>query len=181
MKTALTAILILALASCSSRQEKNGNSEATVDSKTNAQKASWVNFDYQQVRVYFTRTPFLGYKSAIVAEGKLIDSVWDKEGVKLSPEQVQRLDKILQQPDRDVAVADCFNPRHGIVFWDKNNKPVAHISVCFECNLLKATPELYKYDLTDIKQLFLELGMPVFEDPTKYEAYFEKLMSKDAR
>ena len=36
----------------------------------------------------------------------------------------------------------CFRPRLGVVFYDNADKPVAHISICFECNQQVAIPQI---------------------------------------
>src|SRR5687768_15454678 len=30
-------------------------------------------------------------------------------------------------------LSSCYTPRHGIIYFDKTGKPVASISICFEC------------------------------------------------
>ena len=167
--------LWLILVSCSTKNEK------TDDNTVALEEASWTDVDYYQAKAYVTSTPYL--LGEIVANGKLVPQVWDTAGVKLTGQQVLRLKQILTQLDKDddYAVSDCFYPRHGIVLWDKANKPVAHLSVCFECNQLKAKPQVDKLDLREIKELFVELGVPVFEDPIQHEQYFKTVNGKDAR
>ena len=36
--------------------------------------------------------------------------------------------------------AACFMPRHGVIFYDKKEKPIASITICFSCNFLESAP-----------------------------------------
>ncbi|HAS40988.1 MAG TPA: hypothetical protein DCS93_10930 [Microscillaceae bacterium] len=38
------------------------------------------------------------------------------------------------------ATASCFIPRHGVIFYDTQNKPVGHITICMGCNFLESFP-----------------------------------------
>ena len=67
-------------------------------------------------------------------EGKLAGNI--KKQVELTKEQVTRLtnalcDSTTYGGDR----AACFEPHFGIVFYQAD-KPVAHISICLDCNYL---------------------------------------------
>ena len=121
------AAIVLTLMSCSAQQEKKGAQEKRVDTLVALEQPDWVNFDYHRAKAYVTSSAFV--RGKIVVEGKLLPEVWDTAGVSLSQNQVQRLNQILTQPSlKDTyEVADCFYPRHGIVFWDKANQPVAHL------------------------------------------------------
>ncbi len=59
----------------------------------------------------------------------------------LNSSQIQDLNTILsgrKNNDADqIAVADCFYPRHNILFLNKG-KTITHVSVCFECNIIKS-------------------------------------------
>ena len=38
-------------------------------------------------------------------------------------------------------VSKCFLPRHGIIFFDDAHRPVASISICFECQKIDLYPK----------------------------------------
>lgn len=40
------------------------------------------------------------------------------------------------------SIAACFDPRIGLVFYDKLNNPIKYVSICLACNYLKAVPTL---------------------------------------
>jgi hypothetical protein len=67
-------------------------------------------------------------------DGKLCASV-EQPGVPLSDAQIQRAVAAAREPPPpglDTAPW-CFEPHHGVVFYDARDEPVAAISVCFEC------------------------------------------------
>ena len=175
MKIVLIGISLLAtLISCSPKNDKITKTEPVV------KKTNWLDSNYYQAKAYRAYPPFSS--NQIVVDGKLIPQVQDTAGVKLSDEQVQRLNRILTHPNQQAGVgSDCFYLRHGIVFWDKTNKPVSHVSVCFTCNQLRATPEVDAMDLEELKALFVELGIPVLGDSLQYEEDHKIVMGKDAR
>ncbi len=40
--------------------------------------------------------------------------------------------------------SSCFFPRHTILFYDKNNKVIGFIEICFECDMVLSSPNLKK-------------------------------------
>lgn len=57
--------------------------------------------------------------------------------------------------------ADCFSPRHGIVFYNSKNKITGHISICFECNRYLSQPEVIHHLKIDLlKKIFKQQGLP---------------------
>jgi hypothetical protein len=124
-------------------------------------KNNWVNFKYDHATAYFSNKPLA--EEEFIKGGKLNKALTDTIGVILSSRKIQELNQILITPDPEklYPIMDCFIPRHGVVFWDKDQKPVAWISVCFECRQIIAQPEITKYDLTGLKLFFEECGFPV--------------------
>ena len=41
----------------------------------------------------------------------------------------------------EVLVSKCAFPRHGVVFFDKKDNPIASVSICFECGDILVWPE----------------------------------------
>ncbi len=61
--------------------------------------------------------------------------------------------------------ADCFNPRHGIVFYNSKNKIVGHISICFECNSYHTQPEVIHHVKIDLfETIFKQHGFPTKDE-----------------
>ncbi len=39
-----------------------------------------------------------------------------------------------------MGLSKCFIPRHGLVWYNQQGQPIAHLSVCFECDRIDAVP-----------------------------------------
>jgi len=91
-------------------------------------------------------------------KGQLNPSV--KKEKKLDQEEIAFLLQTLNNNDTyGGAYTRCFKPRLGIVFYDKTT-PVAHVSICFECSQLHASPLIKAYSEAPIGQHgYSELGL----------------------
>ena len=74
--------------------------------------------------------------NTLIKNGKLnfdLNKIIDR--VTLNIEQQEILFNTLYNTDcgPDIAVAGCFQPRHLIVFYDKNNYAFSYIEICFQC------------------------------------------------
>ncbi|MCP4442150.1 MAG: hypothetical protein GY810_24835 [Aureispira sp.] len=81
-----------------------------------------------------------GQNNNIIENGKLHPKILKEQ--ELSEAKVQSFLEIVN--DRNTyqgTYTRCFRPHLGIVFYDKDNKPKAHMSICFECNVHVSTPE----------------------------------------
>ena len=125
---------------------------------------------------------------AIIKHGKL-DKTVVGTGVLLSHEQVRILVKLINGDINGLiqGLSKSFIPHHGFVFFDKLNKPVASITLCFDCEAIRLYPEkthqktkiqlsnieikrLFKV-LEQIKQIVRELKLPIFATPFEYSEY----------
>lgn len=93
---------------------------------------------------------------------------------RLSKTEVAPLNAIINTPETyGDGPAGCFDPRIGLVYYDKDSLPVAHVSICFECSQFKAYPKLksqeqhedYLHGLSEkgavqLKYCFAEWGFP---------------------
>ncbi|MDJ1473501.1 hypothetical protein [Xanthocytophaga flava] len=74
--------------------------------------------------------------------------------------------------------ADCFNPRHAIVYYDDQHRPTNAILACFECSKIETFPnaqenlDLY---IENFRSFFEKLGLPVFNNPIEHQAYIDSL------
>jgi hypothetical protein len=104
----------------------------------------------------------------------------------LLPPQVARLSTLLH-PEKEIPDDEvkCFNPHHGIVFYDENWKPVASLDICLTCVDFKSRPQhpAKELDWKAFAELFRKLGMPVFDEkagPQAYTRLFEQHQGKAA-
>jgi len=120
----------------------------------------------------------------IIEGGLLVKSVANKEGVLLSPAQVQTLlaATSLTPAHHDgiitLALSNCiFDPHHAFVFYDSRGTSVATLEVCTLCEDIRFSPERKRqcqYDFKALHTLIEELGLPVFHEDADLEAYLKK-------
>jgi hypothetical protein len=85
----------------------------------------------------------------IITDGKLAPTV--KQQKELTQEQVDGLTNYLgANSTYGGSKAFCFDPHLGIVFY-KDNKIVAHISICLECNYLSSSIKIPAAEVKKIK------------------------------
>lgn len=78
-----------------------------------------------------------GIISIIDNKGNLAKTV--KKKILLDQETVKVLNKKLESRESyGSATASCFDPHLGIVYYFKN-KPIAHLSICMDCNRLRSS------------------------------------------
>lgn len=139
--------------------------------------STWPNVKYSYALVYlYNIDGNLNGKHQIIKDGKL-DNTVQGEGKKLTNEQLNKLDEIFSSGaaiDELVnGLSGCYIPRHAIVYYDEKDKPVASMSICFECegirfyspsyprNHYASTPALVKKaeeKLNEIKEIVKSLG-----------------------
>jgi hypothetical protein len=147
MNKVIPILLILFISGCSSTKPVINN--------------QWIDFDFQRASAYYSETAL--FDEEFVISGKLNPLISDSIGVSLSEKRIHQLNRILSSPDKYIGypVMECFLPRHGVVFWDKDNKPIAWISVCFECGNMKANPNVDKEELIGLRSFFKDVGFRV--------------------
>jgi hypothetical protein len=140
--------------------------------------ANWPGMAYAEVRAYLYN-PDQNQENLIIEQGKLHPQVLNPDGVKLDTIQIERLLTILRHKSPDEGVSAClFLPHHGIVFYDREGKSVAHVSVCFLCEIGIAEPRNHPMgtkDFAALERLVRDLGLPVFKELTEADAYFLEL------
>jgi hypothetical protein len=122
----------------------------------------------------------------IITNGKLHASVVNPSGTPLSKEQVEKVIKVaMREIGKESDIAFCFVPHHGIVFYN-GEKPVSHISICFDCGRRVEVPSArsIKDELSSergldvLKEIIVELGLPVLKGEEEYYKYSQSLKSK---
>ncbi|MDJ1505146.1 hypothetical protein [Xanthocytophaga agilis] len=99
----------------------------------------------------------------------------------LSEKQIREIETLFTKTSEDDMYgmgADCFNPRHAIVYYDDQHRPTNALLVCFECGRIEAFPntqENLNFYTDNFRSFFEKLGLPVFDNPIEYEAYIDSL------
>jgi hypothetical protein len=87
----------------------------------------------------------------------------------------RRAAELVAKTQGSIETTKCTFPRHAIVYFDREDKPVATVDVCFDCEAVLARPDYARpenYDwaraekrlakaLPKWRELFEELGMPI--------------------
>ncbi len=142
---------------------------------------NYLDFEYSKAIAFATVHPFdftNWYVSKNIDPKKLNDTI----SVKLNSLQIEYLNGILsgrlsKAPRlglEDKAVADCFYPRHNIVFLNKSDSVVNYISICFECGNMKQSKP-FLAEIEDFRSFFDSLGLKVFDRPDYYHHYYDSL------
>ena len=71
--------------------------------------------------------------------------------------------------------ADCFYPRHNILFIDENGKLTDYVLVCFECSKIKST-KTHKASLSDFENFFNSIGLKTFNRPDYHYKFYDSLL-----
>ena len=107
----------------------------------------------------------------------------------LTKGQIKKLKKQLLLSDEEIKErATCFDPRHAIVFYDKNTSILGYVNICFSC--IQAESSSNFNVLTDRFlfqcELFKEFGITYFEETKdEIDAYnkrtIEELLERDKK
>ena len=139
-----------------------------VDADPLGPRIAWPATDYAEVRGYIYNLNG-DLAASLLVDGKLNKSVHNPEGEVLNESQVEQLLEAVARPYPDLGEFMCYEPRHGFVFYDATQKPVAFVEICFDCLGFQVSPDLpHRINLVRLKQLCQELNLPVFRDYKKY-------------
>jgi len=153
-------------------------------------KGSFPGVDYSYVKVYLFNVESLEkerpdsyiYRDGAYAKTKV------GEGVLVSESKVNALNKIMSGDINTllIGLSKCFIPRHGFVYYNEKDEPVASVSVCFECEAVrvwsqKGLRNKPNYDkisvakaekqIIHIKDNIIEGLLPVFKELGKYSEF----------
>ena len=96
-------------------------------------------------------------------KGELNETRMPKEGLVLSPAQVNQLAAAVTGEHPEHPMTECFYPHHAFLFFDQDGEIVGKLDVCFKCSKFIGEPEGFaKYgDFDALKSLFGDIGMPI--------------------
>ncbi|MEN8122296.1 MAG: SdiA-regulated domain-containing protein [Bacteroidota bacterium] len=167
-------------------------------SQINAQTTVWPNIEYAYAKAYMYNLKSNLHGEYQIVKNDRIDKTATSEGILLTKKQTR---KVIMLSGKDVkglnaGLSACFIPHHAIVFFSKNNKPVASVMLAFDCESMrlepvKKTPKLNReltekeieeqlVILNEYEQLIKELGFSVFESPSAYRNYSKKISRNEA-
>jgi hypothetical protein len=102
------------------------------------------------------------HSRSFFVDGRMHKGVQDPTGVKLSPEQAQRLVRAITVSQPVGPRTPCYAPHHAFVFYDAQGTVVAWFEMCFGCNQQAAYPGVIPeyVDRQALWDLTGELGLP---------------------
>lgn len=175
----LLAVLTLLAVSC------RDTGESSFKDKVDAQKLKR-NFPFSEAvkieifsykSTYETDNPFSAILNDHINNPSALKDVLKsnklniKERVVLTDKQVQDLAQLLYQEScGDEIKGNCFTPRHAILFYDKEDTPIALTEISLECATASFSKEFTKYELCESKvhkltAFFKSIGINYFEEP----------------
>jgi len=115
-------------------------------------------------------------RPSVVSDGVIHPGVIKQYSKILSDKDVASLLDALTEkhPEKNRFLCE-FAPRHGLIFYDKSDAILGHVSICFACSELKSPDfrrsksEFHSYwDWEGLKDVFNRNRIPVFKDSRKY-------------
>lgn len=94
-----------------------------------------------------------------------------KERIVLQPKQVEELSKILYGEEcGDEILGNCSTARHGIIFYDQNDQPIAISEISFDCFTATYSKNFSKFNMCEekinkLKTFLQQCGITYFEEP----------------
>jgi len=109
-----------------------------------------------------------------------------------SLESIDKVSKVLSKGVDGLllGLSGCFIPRHGIVYYDEKDVPVASISICFECGGLrlwssksgivrtkatKLNEKAVEQQMSELKKILTDVNVYVFDNLKDYTMNFNKV------
>ncbi len=182
-KTIYILTILVGLVSCSDHKpterkiEKNSEDSVwiTITPK------NYLDFEYSKAIAFATVDPFDYsdlYFSKTIDPSKFHDTI----SLLLNSVQINYLNDLLSGRKRkpypkggiESVVADCFYPRHNIIFLNNKDSIVNYISICFECGNSKNS-KANLADMDNMHAFFDSIGLKVFYRPDYYRQYYDSL------
>lgn len=182
-KTVLSILILFALYACGeAKVETENQSNDVVPIKPVPEEVSndWLQFPYDSVVAYLYRTtPSEEHPpQSIVTQGELNQTIVETYNTDLGEGDVIRLGRVLSANHDEEEVSECFEPHHGVVFYN-HDTIIAHISLCFMCNNLRANPRAYNTSgIRSLKSLFEKYDFPIFNDMRELEQFVQENMQE---
>jgi len=186
-KTNITWSICLIICSCSN-QAKENSKQQTKKARPLKVQENYIDFDYSKIIAFATVHEQDYYY--LFKENKLNKiNQFDTISITLNSSQISLVNETLsgrspfKMPKNYIQnnPADCFFPRHNIVFLNRNDSVVNFLSVCFECGNTKQS-KFGEANFYELRMLFNAIGLPVFDrismDNPHYEYYYGLVKKK---
>ncbi len=174
----------MVLFSCTSQQKKDRQANAipTVSESVRIEHYDWKPPKYKTVKAYMVSNDLACCWTRERDGGKrnFFERIKREKNVVLSKTQVEKTETLFTTTVSDslYSVADCFTPRHIIVYHDNKGEMTAAILVCYDCSKTEVFPavtENLNIYTENFRALFQEVGFPVFDNPLQHQAHIDSL------
>lgn len=183
------SILIGLFTNCSREQKSGENLQNPIDTNlVYITPKNYLDFAYSKI-IAFATVKSCDYSELYYEKSMDMSKFHDTISKSLNKKQIDYLNDILSGKYRKpyhkdsisiVSVADCFYPRHNIIFLGNRDSIVNFISICFECgNAKESKPDLAHMD--DMKTFFDSIGLKVFDRPDEYEMFYDSINKYNKR
>ncbi len=182
-------ILVGLYSNCSGEQKSVEKPQNPIDTNlVYITPKNYLDFTYSKVVAFATVQAF-DYSELYFEKTMDMSKFHDTISKTLNKNQIEYLNDILSGKYRkpyhkdsisEVLVADCFYPRHNIVFLDKKDSVINYISICFECGNRKISKTNLAH-MNDMKAFFDSIGLRVFDRPDEYDVYYDSIHKYNKR
>ncbi|GAA5495918.1 hypothetical protein Rhal01_02099 [Rubritalea halochordaticola] len=185
MKNLLSIFILLSILSTTSYSEEK-YTEVTRDKVPQGKVVEHTNWPGKYTKIIAVTYDYSVGKreensfSTVAKDGKLHKGIY-RTSKPLTEEQTKKLFSCITGKHKPLLAAACFEPHHGFIFYDKANKIVAHISICFMCHNHSFSPEgelSDHWDRQELKKLLKDLKMPIHKKPGDYTKEYLKEKGK---
>jgi hypothetical protein len=111
----------------------------------------------------------------------VIPSKYLRNKIVLNHNQIKKLEKELIKSKQKIEDrADCFDPRHTIVFYNENEDILGDIELCFQCSRANSSKKLKILGdkMLFQRKLFQEFGINYFEETKEEQEDFTNKMKE---
>jgi hypothetical protein len=180
---AINAILLLI--GCSENKPVDQATEIQKDTNmVYIEPKNFMDFEYSKVIAFATVYP-CDYYELYFSKKMDLSKFHDTISKTLDSTQIHFLNQILSGYYREPykkggsfeMAADCFYPRHNIIFLNNQDTLVHFISVCFECSKVKQSKDDLA-SMDNFKLFFDSIGLPAIENPDLYKHYYDSQNSQ---
>ncbi len=105
----------------------------------------------------------------VIADGRLrLPQQKIRDRITLNQAQIKRAFELLYNDDcSSEEAAACYDPRHALIFFDKNSKAIAAIEICLDCYKARVTTGVPRISfcgekVADLATLFRSFGVKYF-------------------
>ena len=126
------------------------------------------NYSYAKLYFYNINWDQKGRPDYHIFDGRVYAASKIGDGITMDQKVLDQIHGIMVRgvDEMLMGMAKCYIPRHGIIYYDENNEPIASLSMCFECEKIsywtknefdRHGKDIEDYDMRKAEKQFKEL------------------------